>query len=239
MKTLVIGDVHVPFQSRKWDIKLFEFIRKERPEKIVLNGDIADMHSLSQHRRNPRWEDALERELNALRVWLARISKRSPKGCDVSYLEGNHEVRWSTYVQGRAPVMRNIGLDWDRYVGLQDLDIKRVKPGLKVPCGQGQKVAIYHGHEGRLGGSKFAGGVAYKFATEHGCNIHIGHTHKMGLQVLKVGGRQVYGAEGGYGGDIRKAAFDFINGRKPPWTLGFTYYDSEQNHSPFPNFVRV
>lgn len=239
MLTLVLGDAHIPFQSRKWDRKKDEFINKEQPHRIVLNGDIADFHALSQHRRNPKWEDNFEKEIDGLHAWLTHVRGIAPRGCQISYMEGNHEVRWSTYVQGRAPVLRMIGMDWDRYLGLGDLSIKRIKPGLKVPCGQGQRVAIYHGHEGRLGGSKFAGGVAHKFVHEHGCNVHIGHTHKLGLQVTRVGGRVFYGAEGGYGGDLKKAAFDFINGRKPPWTLGFTYYDSKQIASPYPNFVQV
>jgi predicted phosphodiesterase len=238
LKTLVLSDAHVPFQSRKWDREVKKFIRLEQPAKIVLNGDMADFHALSQHRRNPKWEDNFEREIKGLWKWLEDLRQIAPKS-DIRYVEGNHEARWNTYVQGRAPVLRMIGMDWDRYCGLPELGIKKTKAGFKVPCGQGQRVALFHGHEGRLGLSKFAGGTAYKFVHEHGCNVHIGHTHKMGMQVTRVGGRAFFGAEGGYGGDIRKPAFDFINARKPPWTLGFSYYDSEQTLSPYPNFVRV
>lgn len=237
MKTLVLHDAHVPFQSRKWDNKVFEFIDKDKPSRIILNGDMADFHALSQHRRNPRWEDNFDKEINGLHRWLKRLRESAPKA-QIDYIEGNHEARWNSYVQGRAPVLRLIGMDWDKYCGLGDLRIRRSKPGIKVGCGQGQKVAFYHGHEGRLGLSKFPGATALKFVQEHGCNVHIGHTHKLGLMVGRVGGRAFFGAEGGYGGDIRKPAFDFINGRKPPWTLGFAYYDSKQKLSPYPNFVR-
>ncbi len=238
MKTLVLNDVHVPFQSARWQKKLNEYINKEPPDKIVLAGDIADFHALSQHRRNPRWEDNLEREVAEHSLWLDHLRQDNPQA-EIVYIEGNHEARWSTYVQNRAPVIRNIGVDWPVYVGVADYDIRMVKPGHRVGCGQGQRVLIYHGHEGRLGSSKFGGGLALKFALNHGANIHIGHTHKQGTLFGKCGSKLVYGHEGGYGGDTRKAAFDFVRGRQTDWVLGFTVYDSEQSHSPLPTFVKV
>lgn len=238
MKTLVLNDVHVPFQSARWQKKLDEYLLKETVDKIVLAGDIADYHALSQHRKNPKWEDNFEREVAEHSLWLDQLRQSCPKA-EIVYIEGNHEARWNTYVQNRAPVIRNLGVDWPDYVGLGDYEIRLVKSGHKVPCGQGQRVAIFHGHEGRLGSSKFGGGLALKFAINHGCNVHIGHTHKMGTLCTTHGRRIIYGHEGGYGGDVRKAAFDFVRGRNTDWVLGFTAYDSEQRHSPLPTFVKA
>lgn len=238
MKTLVINDVHLPFQSAKWEKKLFEYCRKEQPKQIILGGDIFDFHALSSHRRNPKWEDNFQKEVSAASLWLDSFRQLNPKAA-INFIEGNHCARWHSYIQNRAPVIRNIGVNYPEYMGFADYGIKVVKAGYKVGCGQGQKVAIYHGHEGRLGSSKFGGGLALKFALNHGCNVHIGHTHQQGTLFGQCGGKLVYGHEGGFGGDVRKAAFDFMKGRNTNWVLGFTIYDSEQKHSPLPTFVKV
>jgi len=238
LKTLVLNDVHVPFHSAKWQRKVEEYITKDQPDKIVLAGDIADYHALSQHRRNPKWEDNLEAEVAAHGNWLDALRVLAKKA-EIVYIEGNHEARWNSYIQNRAPVIRNLGVDWPEYVGIADFDIRMVRSGHKVGCGQGQKVAIYHGHEGRLGSSKFGGGLALRFALNHGCNAHIGHTHKQGTLFGQCGKKLVYGHEGGFGGDLRKPAFDFVRGRNIDWVLGFMVYDSEQTHSPLPKFIKV
>jgi len=238
LKTLVLNDIHVPFQSARWQKKLNEYINKEPPDKIVLAGDIADLYSLSTHgNKHPRWENKLDVETAAWGDWMDDL-RQSNKKAEIVYLEGNHEHRWTRYVESNAPKWRNLAINWWDYMALDDFDIRLVKSGHRVPTGCGQVFYIYHGHEHKVS-SRIPGGVAKRMAENLNRNVHAGHTHHHGQGLVNVGQTLRAYHEGGYGGDIRKPAFGFVAHKNLPWALGFTVYDSEDRHSPLPLFVKV
>lgn len=243
MITLTLNDVHVPAQSPKWQRKVGEFLNKERPPKIILAGDIMDIHSLSTHgkaksrSRNYEWE--FHKELEGGTKFFAWLREMAPKA-DIQYIIGNHEERLEKYINTRAPLMSIAEFGrWDRILGLEDHNIRVPRKDVFVGCGQGQRCLIRHGHEGRPGLSKFAGGTALKIAENQGVNTFCGHTHKLGVMVSISGGKQVYGAEGGYGGKLNHPYMGYVKGKKLPWVLAFSYFDSEKRANPFPEFVKV
>ena len=63
MKTLVVPDVHVPFQCKEAERMLHKLIKEHKPEKIVFLGDVADIHALTTHPKITHWRDRLEDEL--------------------------------------------------------------------------------------------------------------------------------------------------------------------------------
>ncbi len=206
---------------------------------MVLAGDIADLHALTTHRRDPRWEDQLGKELDGVSKFLESI-RGAAKQAEITYVQGNHERRWSSYVQGRAPALRLIGLDYDQYMDLDSFGIKWVpdagRTKVLVPCGKGQKVRILHGDEFK-GSSKFPGGHALKIANELGCNVHIGHTHKLGAMVVPIAGRIRFGVEGGYLADKKAPGLGYA-GPAPKWAPAFSIYDSENTESTLPRFIQ-
>lgn len=240
MKTIVAHDIHAPFQSRKGEKKLLDTIRREKPGHIVLAGDIADLHALTTHRKDPRWEDLLDKELRGVRKLLQAIRDAAPKA-KITYISGNHERRWNTYIQGRAPALRMSGLTYPKTIGLDDLGIDWVENAgrkkVMVPCGQGQKVRILHGDEFK-GSSKFPAAHALKVAHELGCSVHQGHTHRLGVMAMPIAGKMRFAVEGGYLADKNQPGLQYA-GPAPKWTLAFSIYDSEQQDSPYPRFVLV
>jgi predicted phosphodiesterase len=236
--TLVVPDVHVPFHDKRRVAAMLAWAKRNKPGKIVLLGDVLDLHALTTHRQDPRWQDQLEKELEAGRRFLADLRGACPRA-DITYIEGNHEDRWNRYVAGRIPAMRLIGVDLARYLGLADLGIRwhnNRRKGVPVPCGQGKTVHCFHGHEANKS-SKFPGGVAIALAEKCGQNIHIGHTHKLGLQCVVLGGRELFGVEGGHLVNPKASAFGYA-GINPQWTAAWAVYDSEATESPFPKFYR-
>ena len=218
---------------------MLDTIRREKPGHIVLAGDIADLHALTTHRRDPRWEDLLDKEVSAVRKFLQQVRDTAPRA-RITYIKGNHEDRWDRYVQGRAPVMRLLGMSLPKMLELDDLDIEWVENAgrkkVTAPCGKGQVVRIMHGHE-FAGSSKFPGAHALKIANEMGCNVHIGHTHKLGAMVVPVAGKLRFAVEGGYMADPKSPGLAY-GGPAPKWGPAFSIYDSENKESGLPRFIQ-
>ena len=217
---------------------MLDWTKKHRPQKVVLLGDVLDVHALTVHRQDPRWQDNLEKELSAGRRFLGSVRAACPRA-EITYIEGNHEDRWNRYVAGRIPAMRLIGVSLPRYLGLDELGIKwhdSKRRGVKVPCGQGRVVYCFHGHEIKKS-SKFPGGVAVSLAEKLGKNVHIGHTHKLGLQSVVLGGRSLFGVEGGHLVNPSSSVFEYAS-INPQWTPSFAFYNSESRESPYPTFLR-
>lgn len=238
MLSLIVPDLHVPFNDKRRTGKMLDWARKNKPGRVVLLGDVLEVHALSTHRKDPRWEDCLHKELAAGRKFLEELRAACPKS-DITYIEGNHELRWRSHFQNRTPVMRLLGITIDSYLGLGDLGIRwhsgDRKRGVGVPCGQGKKVYCYHGHYPKMSG-KISGNVAQALAAKRGHSVHIGHTHKVGGGFVNVGGKRLFGFEGGHLVNESHPVFEY-GGVNPPWMSGFSVYDSERRDSCFPHFI--
>jgi len=238
VKTVVCHDLHFPFHSRSGIRKLLDTIRRIKPDHVVLNGDILDLHALTTHRKDSRWEDQLGKELDSGYEFLCDLRKAA-KTAEITYIRGNHESRYENYIQGRAPALRLIGLTLPSYLELGSLGIRWVQDAgrtkVLVPCGQGQKVRMLHGDEFN-GSSKFPAAQALKVAHEMGCNIHQGHTHRLGVMSMPIAGRLRFAVEGGYLANPRSPAMKYA-GPAPKWTQAFSIYDSEKQDNPYPQFV--
>lgn len=239
MLSIIIPDAHVPFHCKRSWTALLELIAELEPDNIVSLGDFMDIHALTNHRQDPRWQDQLDKELDAGRAKLAELRDAAPNS-RIRYIKGNHEDRWDRAVGGRMPAMRLIGLSLPRYLELSDLDIEWIEDAtrtpVRVPCGQGKKVRFFHGHELK-GGSKFPGVHATKFVHRFGENCHIGHTHKMGgpLAVM-VGGKQLFAVEGGHIANTKHRVFNYA-GPNPEWRKSIAVYDSERVDTPYPHLI--
>jgi len=237
-RTVVIPDTHVPFHDRAAWRKLLKYCEDTSPEAVVLLGDFMDFHALSQHRKNEQWLDNLKREINAGKKGLAQLRAANPKA-EIRYIEGNHELRWSTYFLNKAPVMRLLNMGWETALDLAALDIKLQRPNKPtwIPAGAGERVAAYHGHEMKGSLTKPAA-HALRMAENLGYNVHIGHGHKMGLLVGKSGNKEVFGAEGGSLVQRKSIGFDYLGNKVVPWWVGWQVYDSRRKQ-PYPEFVRA
>lgn len=239
MITAVANDLHLPAIDPRWQRKWEEFLNKERPEQIILAGDIADIHALSSHRKDRNWVNKFHKEIESVHRWLQLLRELAPRA-EIQYIIGNHELRIENYLDTKAPELSLLELGrWDSILGLADHHIRVPKKDVFVPCGQGQRCLIRHGHEGKFGLSKFAGGLALRMAENLGCNVMCGHTHKLGMLVGISGGKLVYGYEGGFGAHLKHPLMGYVKGKRLPWAHAFTYFDSEQTENPFPNTVKI
>lgn len=243
LKTLVIPDVHVPFHCREAEKKIHAIIKKRKPNKIIFLGDVADLHALTVHRQNPRWQDRLEVELEETTAYLARIRKLAGAKCEIIYIKGNHEDRWDRMVQGRLPAMRLVGVSLPRQLGLAELGVKWIndagqKP-VRVSVGGGAKVRFMHGHEIK-GGSAFPARHALKMATLLGENLIIGHTHRFGVMgfTLPKGSADYYACELGLVADKNRAGMRYAY-PNTNWVKYVAFFDSKADGCALPCFIKV
>jgi len=244
MKTVVVPDVHVPFEHPEHVKALLRFIRREKPQGIVLLGDVLDLHSITNHRQIPNFQDKLDEEIYAGCDFLFSLRKAAGPRTTITYIKGNHEDRWDRAIQSQVPAFRMLDVSLPRYLDLESLDIKWIEDAgispVRVPCGQGQTVRFMHGHEVK-GSSRTPGGHALKIARLLGENIHIGHTHRLGMLMAprKTKGRttDLFGIEGGLLANKRSPALSYA-GPAPEWVYSWSMYDSKNKLSPYPTFYR-
>lgn len=231
--TQILPDIHVPFEDKRRVKAALDWAAANKPDRIVLLGDVLELHALSTHRQDPRWQDNLAKEVDSGRRFLERLRDAAPKA-EITYIVGNHEARWYTYVQGRAPALRMLGVDLADWLDVDGLGVKwhDSDRGVRIPTGQGQVFYAYHGDKAKRS-SKYPGGVALGLAELLGQNVICGHTHKYGVLAGKCGQKTVFGIEAGCLINAKHRVFGYA-GVRPTWTHSFLVADSEQDDSPLP-----
>jgi hypothetical protein len=152
----------------------------------------------------------------------------------ITFIEGNHEDRWNRYVEKRAPHLCELpSFAWSAHLGLEQSGVELASGAVRAKAGAGQTVRFLHGHEVR-GSSRIAGNHALNIAKKLGENVHIGHTHRLGTLCATVGGKSVFGVEGGWLGNWTSPAHKYIGVARPDWRVAFAVYDSTSKTSPFP-----
>jgi predicted phosphodiesterase len=99
-KTLVMSDIHFPFENRNALDRALEIGVKERVEQIILLGDVIDFHSISRFKKDPKTRN-LKKELQRTRQFFTRLRKLFPKA-KIIFMEGNHELRLKHFLWEKA-----------------------------------------------------------------------------------------------------------------------------------------
>lgn len=98
-RALLIGDVHLPYHNSGAIEVCFDYAKKEKPDLVVLMGDIIDCHKLSKFLREPSARKFSE-ELKQLEQFIEVIKKTFK--CRIIYKLGNHEVRYDHFLKEKA-----------------------------------------------------------------------------------------------------------------------------------------
>jgi predicted phosphodiesterase len=168
-KTILAQDFHFPFQDI-WLIALFlAFVNRERPDQIILPGDILDCYTISRFDKDPNRKLKLQGEINECFNFLVDLREAAGEDCEIVYLEGNHEQRLRKYLWSKAPELAD--LECLTIEGLLELDTLDVKYQESIDIG---KFHIYHGSLVR----QEAGYTAKAEFVKNGCSGMTGHTHR-------------------------------------------------------------
>jgi predicted phosphodiesterase len=171
-KTLIISDLHFPYQHNKSIQTALEYGKKKEVTCILINGDLIDFAGISRHEKDWR-QRSVKNEFESVRAFLKELRKHFPK-TRIVYKYGNHDERWEKYLFLKAPEIFDCeDFQLETILKLGELNIEVVKNKLPIKIG---KLTVLHGHEmtGGSGGVNPARSAFLK--TLNSCII--GHFHK-------------------------------------------------------------
>lgn len=143
-KILVLSDIHIPYHDEKAVEAAIEYGKKQKPDIILLNGDIGDFYAVSRHDKDPRRSLFLSDELDLIRQFLFWLRKQFPKA-RILYKIGNHENRLERFLVKEAPAL--IGTTDFEIASLLRFDELRIECVGSLNLVKLGKLSVYHGHE--------------------------------------------------------------------------------------------
>lgn len=94
LKVGILADVHLPYYLEPVMNAALDYLDTYKPDVLILNGDIADIYSLSIFQKNPKKRD-LHNEMGMVAQFLKHLQERFK--CQIYYKLANHEERWDKY----------------------------------------------------------------------------------------------------------------------------------------------
>ncbi len=172
---VVLSDVHVDRNGIKpvYDV-VKRYIKRVKPDKIVLAGDFAENSPLSHWllSKKVRISQACHQdELSALEKEVDYLQKYCG---ELIWLEGNHE-NWTQLYLEEHPEMEGI-IEYKNMLNLEERGIKWIPQHDLFWLG---KLAVTHGIY--LGNNH-----AKKHLESFGCNIMYGHTHRSDMYTMNM-----------------------------------------------------
>jgi len=139
----VISDLHIPYHDQQAIEAAVSYLRKRKPDVLLINGDYGDWYSVSRYMKDPK-KRRLKREIRMQREGLRWLRSQFPKARIVSK-EGNHELRWSHFLFNAAPEVSEFPqVSLPRILGMKTLGIDYVDNQRPIMAG---KLPVFHGHE--------------------------------------------------------------------------------------------
>lgn len=103
----VVGDQHAPYHDVALHRAFLGWLRDVRPQKVVSNGDLLDLPSVSRFRTRRLWNASVSECVKAGGIWLREAVEASPDTLWVK-LRGNHEQRTENTLIDRAPELADV-----------------------------------------------------------------------------------------------------------------------------------
>ncbi len=216
---VVANDFHVPFHDEQALALLRRFLRAERPDWLILNGDFQDFWEISRFDHTPRTGQEFRQEIVVGGKILGGF-RRDLARARITWIEGNHEFRLRRYLIENARELYGLpGLSVPELFSADKLNIEY------VPCHSSAsrftdtfiRVGnLYVGHWAAC--SKHAGYAAKALVEAKGVSLVQGHTHRFGAHARTlVDGRVLLGIENF---SMCRREANYV--AHPNWQLGFS-----------------
>lgn len=139
----VLSDIHIPYHNIPALTCAMEWLKREKVDTILLNGDIMDFYQLSDFDRD-RGAPSIKDELEQTRQFLDSIEKNFPDA-RIYFREGNHEERLKRYLMTKAPELFGMAeFQLPVLLDFMDRGIEWVHEKRLMTAG---KLNTLHGHE--------------------------------------------------------------------------------------------
>lgn len=104
-KVGILSDVHLPYHNIDALTCAISYLKKEKIDALLLNGDTMDCHHLSRFTRDPKKRD-FKYELDTLKSFIEVIEKQLK--CKIFFKVGNHEARYEKFLMEKAHELKGI-----------------------------------------------------------------------------------------------------------------------------------
>jgi metallophosphoesterase superfamily enzyme len=213
-KTIFIPDTHFPFHSRQSFDRLYEFIDKHKPKRVIQLGDLYDMFAFSKFSKsmllfNPKEEMELGRS-EAVAMW-EKIKSIVPDAEKIQIV-GNHDIRPIKSVLDSFPALEHVVEK--HVVELMTFDGVKTIPSAREEYFF-DDVQVIHGHFSGMG----------KHRDYAQMNTVIGHQHVGHVTYRNLKGKIIWELGCGLLGDPESKAFSYTPQRTLNWHLGFGWLD--------------
>jgi predicted phosphodiesterase len=182
--TAVLPDLHVPYHDEEALGRALARIREERPERVVILGDLADFEAISKFSRKLKKRAVFEYEIGEVRRVIQELEKEF-KQQNVIYICGNHESRLSKYIIRNCPELDDLPMLAFREI----VQIPRrwvvYEYNLNAVCIDG--VNYIHGR-------KFSGNVCINNIKKYLGSVVQGHSHRASSQYMRLPNGETIGA---------------------------------------------
>jgi hypothetical protein len=228
------GDQHCPHHDPVLHEAACAWLRKNKPARGVLLGDLLDFDAVSRHRSNPEWATTMQDCVDSAYSVLRGFVQASP-GTRWQMVSGNHEDRLRNAIidqlRGVYGLTRATGVDESR--GDAVLSVKHLlrldELGVEWVGGEGEyshqqikvspQLAARHGWIARKGS-----GSSARATLEHlGYSCVIGHTHRQSRvfhTAHDIDGRAIQ-LEGVEAGTMARTDGGLGYAVQPDWQQGF------------------
>jgi predicted phosphodiesterase len=217
-KWMYAGDIHVPYENKENVISFLKALKKEKPDVLVLGGDVIDFYKISRFDKNPLNNNSFNDELYNTRKFLVSVRKHAGKKCKIYWLEGNHEERFKKYLRNNAPELVGFTpLTMYEMFGLTDPELQVVW----VPDTQVLEIddwVFRHGHE--TGNGTTPGLSARKGVLMYGKNYCQGHIHRANIIRVSNFSGDFIGVESPCLCDMEPEYVKGYAGWQAGWTIG-------------------
>ena len=225
-KSIVINDIHIPFQDDKAVDLVMRFIAWFKPDRVFINGDLLDCQTVGRFINDPFDEVSMLEEIEQGREFLAQLRSILKKRAKIHYIFGNHEFRFQNYIINNARSLRGLeGLTLEEQLHCDEYDVEVVFSGLKESYMQ--YGGLYVGHYNKV--SQHGGYTVKSLIDRHGVSVIQGHTHRFGTTYRTLlDGTILGGFENGCLCDLNPSYT-----MKPNWLHGFSIVWKKKNDNRF------
>jgi len=216
---VIANDFQIPFHDERALLLFKMFLRRERPDWLILNGDFQDFSEISRYDHTPRSGKEFKEEIAVGRKILRSLRRSLPRA-RITWIEGNHEFRLRKYLIENARELYGLpGLSVSDIFDLKRLKIEYVPCHVLATKFTDNFIRVgnfYVGHWDKV--TKHAAYAAKLLVEEKGVSLLQGHTQRFGVHArTTVDGRVLLGIENFSMCSRRQSYVSHAN-----WQLGFS-----------------
>jgi predicted phosphodiesterase len=98
-RVAILSDIHVPYHNIASITAAIDYLKKSKPDALLLNGDTIDCHRLSRFIKDPKKRN-FKLELDTFKALFDVFEKEL--SCKIYFKLGNHEERYEHFLYEKA-----------------------------------------------------------------------------------------------------------------------------------------